>query len=103
MGTVFIAVDRAVTGNGCLNVSDHRQCSQPTHSLTSILTYVYVLYCFGKYMYLYSQIIPGSHKCGRLEHNNSGGQFQADLDRVNAVKEKLGVLPVEMEPGIYNS
>jgi len=63
MGTVFIAVDKCVAGNGCLRV------------------------------------VPGSHKCGRIEHNKVGGMIQANTDRVNTISEQLGVISVDMEPG----
>ncbi len=45
------------------------------------------------------QVIPGSHHLGRMNHMKVGGQTGADPERVEAVLERLPVIPVEMEPG----
>ncbi|CAH1772695.1 unnamed protein product [Owenia fusiformis] len=45
------------------------------------------------------QVIPGSHKCGRIEHVIVGGQTGADTERVKQVQNKLGLEYVEMKPG----
>ncbi len=45
------------------------------------------------------QIIPGSHHIGRIDHGKVGGQTGADLERVDAILERLPVEHVEMEPG----
>ncbi|KAF6027159.1 hypothetical protein EB796_014525 [Bugula neritina] len=45
------------------------------------------------------KIIPGSHKCGRIEHLKYDDQIQADLERVEYYKEKLGVQEVVLNKG----
>jgi ectoine hydroxylase len=45
------------------------------------------------------QVIPGSHELGRLEHTLSGEQAGADMERVNAVLERLPLVHCESEPG----
>jgi ectoine hydroxylase-related dioxygenase (phytanoyl-CoA dioxygenase family) len=45
------------------------------------------------------QVIPGSHKCGRIEHGKAGSQTGADEERVEKLLEHLGRTYVEMEPG----
>lgn len=45
------------------------------------------------------QVIPGSHKLGRLEHGKVGGQTGVDPLRVEKVLQRLPLLYVEMEPG----
>ena len=44
-------------------------------------------------------MLPGSQKCGRIEHVFVGGQQGADLDRVNQINDKLPINYVEMAPG----
>ncbi|MFM8933944.1 MAG: phytanoyl-CoA dioxygenase family protein [Gemmataceae bacterium] len=45
------------------------------------------------------QVIPGSHHAGRIDHVLTGDQAGADLERVTQLIQRLGVVPVEMEPG----
>ncbi|OWF49926.1 probable phytanoyl-CoA dioxygenase [Mizuhopecten yessoensis] len=45
------------------------------------------------------QILPGSHKCGRIDHLLIAGQTGADLERVHAIQQKCPPVYVEMEPG----
>lgn len=45
------------------------------------------------------QVIPGSHKLGRLEHGKVGGQTGVDPQRVEKVLDRLPLLYAEMEPG----
>ncbi|XP_063966745.1 L-proline trans-4-hydroxylase-like [Lytechinus pictus] len=45
------------------------------------------------------QIIPGSHKLGRIEHEMVGGQTGANLDRVEFAKKQLGFEFVELNAG----
>ncbi|XP_071157062.1 L-proline trans-4-hydroxylase-like isoform X2 [Mytilus edulis] len=45
------------------------------------------------------EILPGSHKCGRIEHNPIDGQFGADKTRVDAIKEKCPLIYAELKPG----
>lgn len=45
------------------------------------------------------QVIPGSHKLGRIDHTLTGEQAGADLDRVNHILTRLPLVHVEMEPG----
>ena len=45
------------------------------------------------------QVIPGSHRMGRIEHGTFGGQTGADPTRVDLALEHLGLVYCEMEPG----
>lgn len=45
------------------------------------------------------QVIPGSHKLGRIEHVLTGEQAGADADRVKEVLKRLPLQHVEMNPG----
>lgn len=45
------------------------------------------------------QVIPKSHKLGRIDHGKSGGQTGADLERVEAVLTRLELVYCEMKPG----
>ncbi|XP_021358064.1 uncharacterized protein LOC110453446 [Mizuhopecten yessoensis] len=45
------------------------------------------------------QILPGSHKCGRIEHKMVSGQTGADLDRVAELCKQLPLTHVEMDAG----
>ena len=45
------------------------------------------------------QVIPRSHEVGRIEHVLSGDQAGADMERVNALLERLPLVYCEMEPG----
>lgn len=45
------------------------------------------------------QVLTGSHKLGRVNHNLSGEQAGADLERVNEAKKRLPLFHCEMEPG----
>lgn len=45
------------------------------------------------------QILKGSHKCGRIEHKPQAGQTMADMERLNAIKEKCLLEHVELNPG----
>ena len=45
------------------------------------------------------QVIPGSHRLGRIDHVLTGDQAGADLERVEKVLERLPLVHVEMAPG----
>ncbi|MBV9122258.1 MAG: phytanoyl-CoA dioxygenase family protein [Planctomycetes bacterium] len=45
------------------------------------------------------QVLRGSHHLGRLEHGRVGDQTGADPEHVQAARECLELVPVEMEPG----
>jgi ectoine hydroxylase-related dioxygenase (phytanoyl-CoA dioxygenase family) len=45
------------------------------------------------------QVIPESHKYGRIDHDRTGEQLGASLARVEWFKEKLGIAYVELEAG----
>jgi ectoine hydroxylase-related dioxygenase (phytanoyl-CoA dioxygenase family) len=45
------------------------------------------------------QVIPGSHKMGRIEHGQTGGQTGADLQRVEMALERLSLVYCELDPG----
>ena len=45
------------------------------------------------------QVIPGSHKLGRIDHGVSGEQTGADLERVAVAQQRLGLHYCELDPG----
>lgn len=45
------------------------------------------------------QVLPGSHKMGRIEHGKAGEQVGADMQRVNRFMSETEVLDCELEPG----
>ncbi|XP_060067966.1 L-proline trans-4-hydroxylase-like [Ylistrum balloti] len=45
------------------------------------------------------QILPGSHKCGRIDHDMNTGQTAANVDRVEAIKKRCPPAFVEMDAG----
>jgi hypothetical protein len=45
------------------------------------------------------QVIPGSHHLGRIEHGRQGQQAGANLERIQAILERLPVKHVEALPG----
>ncbi len=45
------------------------------------------------------QVLRGSHKIGRINHSTTGKQVGADMRRVNAAKENMELVYVELEPG----
>ena len=45
------------------------------------------------------QILPGSHKCGRIDHFPVAGQHQCDVDRVNHIMVRHPLKHVEMDAG----
>lgn len=45
------------------------------------------------------QVVPGSHDVGRIDHVLSGEQAGADMERVNAILERLPLVYCEMDPG----
>jgi ectoine hydroxylase len=45
------------------------------------------------------QVIPHSHKLGRVEHVLTGEQAGADMERVNEILKRLPLVHVVMEPG----
>lgn len=45
------------------------------------------------------QVLKGSHNIGRINHGSTGKQIGADMKRVNAAKEKMELVYVELEPG----
>jgi len=45
------------------------------------------------------QVIPGSHRLGRIDHVLTGDQAGADPERVERVLERLPLVHVEMRPG----
>ncbi|XP_070581924.1 L-proline trans-4-hydroxylase-like isoform X2 [Ptychodera flava] len=45
------------------------------------------------------QILPGSHKLGRIDHVRVGGQMGADLDRVTQAKKIFPLFHVQLNPG----
>jgi phytanoyl-CoA dioxygenase PhyH len=45
------------------------------------------------------QVIPGSHRCGRIDHVLTGEQAGADRERVEELLKRFPLVYVEMEPG----
>ena len=45
------------------------------------------------------QVLKGSHRCGRIEHGLTGDQSGADMQRVEALLERLPRVYVELEAG----
>lgn len=45
------------------------------------------------------QVLKGSHKMGRINHNLSGDQAGADLERLQEAKEVFPLVYVELDPG----
>ena len=72
MGTVFIAMDRCDTDNGCLKVCE--SFLMPRNSA----------------LVLHVQVLKGSHLLGRIDHKMVGGQTGADMERVEQVMKVRG-------------
>lgn len=45
------------------------------------------------------QVIPGSHRCGRINHVLAGEQAGADMERVHELLKRLPLVYCVMEPG----
>ena len=45
--------------------------------------------------------MPGTHRCGRIDHVMVGSQQGADLQRVELLKQRFPVTPVELNQGYY--
>jgi len=45
------------------------------------------------------QVIRGSHKMGRIDHLQTGGQTGADLNRVQAALERMELVYCQLQPG----
>ncbi|MGD9722121.1 MAG: phytanoyl-CoA dioxygenase family protein [Pirellulales bacterium] len=45
------------------------------------------------------QVLAGSHQMGRIEHGKTGDQTGADMEIVNAARERLPLEYIEAEPG----
>ena len=45
------------------------------------------------------QVIEGSHRCGRIDHQLTGDQAGADPERVEALLQRMKLIYVEMDPG----
>ena len=45
------------------------------------------------------QVLKGSHRMGRINHNVKGEQAGADLERLKEAQEKFPLVYVEMDPG----
>lgn len=45
------------------------------------------------------QVIPGSHKLGRIDHGTVGDQTGADPERIAAILERMPIEYVELDPG----
>ncbi|XP_067933162.1 L-proline trans-4-hydroxylase-like [Watersipora subatra] len=100
INTVYIAVDRCDTDNGCIEASPPFLCS----SLGRLSRLI------GDRAFFYDrkarfgnvgdrEVMPGSHRCGRINHAPVGGQQGADLDRVELLKKRFPIIPVVLDPG----
>ncbi|VDI64809.1 Hypothetical predicted protein [Mytilus galloprovincialis] len=45
------------------------------------------------------KILPGSQKCGRIDHFPVAGQTMADIERINEIKKRHPLKHVELDPG----
>ena len=45
--------------------------------------------------------MPGTHRCGRIDHVMVGSQQGADRERVELLKQRFPVIPVELNQGYY--
>ncbi|MBX3443976.1 MAG: phytanoyl-CoA dioxygenase family protein [Planctomyces sp.] len=45
------------------------------------------------------QVLRGSHAMGRIDHGRTGDQTGADLERVEAARQRYELVHVELEPG----
>ena len=45
--------------------------------------------------------MPGTHLCGRVDHNVVGGQQGADLQQVEMLKKRFTTVPVILDSGAY--
>lgn len=45
------------------------------------------------------QVIEGSHKCGRIDHDLVAGQQKCNQERLDQIRDKLPLQYVEMDPG----
>jgi len=43
--------------------------------------------------------MPGSHRCGRIDHGPIGGQQGANLERVELLKTRFPTIPVILNSG----
>ena len=46
--------------------------------------------------------MPGTHLCGRVDHNVVGGQQGADLQQVEMLKKRFDTVPVILDSGAYS-
>ncbi|WAR30842.1 LOW QUALITY PROTEIN: hypothetical protein MAR_033384 [Mya arenaria] len=44
-------------------------------------------------------VLPGSHKCGRIEHVKIAAQQGADMNRVEEIRKHFPLEYIKMEPG----
>ncbi|XP_072051543.1 L-proline trans-4-hydroxylase-like [Amphiura filiformis] len=45
------------------------------------------------------EVLPGSHKCGRVDHINVGGQMTVDPKRLQLLKDHIKTYQVPLNPG----
>ena len=50
-------------------------------------------------LFLLWQYLPGSQNCGRIEHHRLGGQFEADIDRIQEIQKQIPLQYAELEEG----
>lgn len=99
MMTVFIALDRCVKANGCLQVnwsalilySKQNQSTKSSGTLSADI-------CL-RWLYLWYQVLKGTQRCGRIEHELVAGQTQASRERVHQLSKHFTHLHCEMNPG----
>ena len=48
---------------------------------------------------VFYQVLVGSHKAGRIDHNFDGGQQGADKERVEHLKKVYEHFQVNLQPG----
>ena len=52
-------------------------------------------------MLIRCQVLKGTHRCGRIEHNLVHGQTAADPERVQQLSEHFEHLYADLNPGRY--
>ena len=49
------------------------------------------------------QVVPGTHRCGRIDHDLVAGQTAANQEQVDMILERYPLVYAEAEPGTGKS
>ena len=52
---------------------------------------------------IFQQVVKGSHRCGRIEHEQKHGQTVANQERVDQIVKEFELIYAEQEPGKIHS